>query len=212
MQKKSWFKGNLKENKIGCYAEFISASHLVSVFKSGGILKQVQDDTVFYNSVKGFTLIELLVVVLIIGILAAVAVPQYQKAVWKSRNVQLKMLISSLLQAQNAYYMANGVYAKNFDELDLEVPLVTTSSSCGISNANGMDSVRAGNETEFVITSGGNIIGLWTKGPYRCNGFQSYQQKLICLERVETEKSFCGSLEKATLSFTSGGYRHYNMP
>ena len=120
MQKKSWFKGNLKENKIGCHAEFISASHFIYDSQSGEILKQVQDDDAFYNG--GFTLIELLVVVLIIGILAAVAVPQYQKAVARSRYVKLKVAGESLSQAQEIYYLANGRYASNFEELDLSFP------------------------------------------------------------------------------------------
>ncbi len=71
---------------------------------------------------KAFTLIELLVVVLIIGILAAIAVPQYQKAVDKTNFTQAKILANALSKAEANYYLANGEYATNVDNLDISLP------------------------------------------------------------------------------------------
>ena len=56
----------------------------------------------------GFTLIELLVVVLIIGILAAIAVPQYEKVVEKSRIAEARIMLKNLLNAYNLKCLEEG--------------------------------------------------------------------------------------------------------
>lgn len=68
---------------------------------------------------KGFTLIELLVVVLIIGILSAVALPQYQKAVEKARSAEALANLRTIVQSMQVYKLANGVPAQNIEDLDV---------------------------------------------------------------------------------------------
>ena len=72
---------------------------------------------------QGFTLIELLVVVLIIGILSAVALPQYEKAVEKSRVAEALTVLASLKGQMELSYLATGeFYPNGFEGFDVTVP------------------------------------------------------------------------------------------
>ena len=98
------------------------------------------------NGTKGFTLLELLVVVLIIGILAAIALPQYKLTVEKARMTEAVTILKSIAEANDRFYMINGRYANAYEmeKLDIEIPGTVTATG---------DVFQNRIETEFFVYS-----------------------------------------------------------
>ena len=113
------------------------------------------------NTRRGFTLIELLVGVLIIGILAAVALPQYQKAVEKVRMTEAVLLVKQIAQAHQAYYLEHGTWlgATEWDKLPISIPGEKIDSSYGI----GANRIRT---AHFVYSPNASTKD-WLAGAYR---------------------------------------------
>lgn len=88
------------------------------------------------NKEEGFTLIELLVVVIIIGVLAAIALPSLLGQVNKAKQTEARQNIGAANRAQQAFYLEKGKFATDFNEL-----------SIGIKNTDSYEYVIAGDAT-----------------------------------------------------------------
>ena len=83
---------------------------------------------------KGFTLIELLVVVLIIGVLSAVALPQYQTAVERARATEALTMVSAISESAQRYHSQHEQWPStdnSFNQLDIDVPMIDSSTYGG---------------------------------------------------------------------------------
>ncbi len=152
-----------------------------------------------YKGCRGFTLIEFLVVVLIIGILAAVALPQYQKAVEKSQASQALILLKALSVACDSYYLEHGIHASSFSQLDFALPWTETelggTFAIDDTRSNGEWSIQLYNSLEKKLGSSITIQIERIKGKYRGAGFSisrlpSEAHKPTCYERKRYGYSF----------------------
>ena len=184
--------------------------------------------TPLFNN-NAFTLIELLVVVLIIGILAAVALPQYQKAVEKSKASQALTMLKTVYDAAEAYYLANGTYATSFDELSVDIPWTGTVGWCG------SDRFEARSNADWSVelySAMGEVYPAVTvgrlRGKYKGAGFFIYLKeaehnsipirKPVCAERISggvnfeaADGSYCQKILNGKLVRTSN-IRFYKLP
>ncbi len=138
---------------------------------------------------KGFTLIEMLVVSLVIGILAAIALPQYQYAVFKSKMKQAEVVVRALHSAERRYYLATGkVTPEKFEDLDISLPLNCVAAdnplyiSCG-DFAYYMNSFNTG-------ARGGRFFTTMNPGSYNHFGIIYDTGVFTCFEKQDLENYF----------------------
>ncbi|MBR3632207.1 MAG: prepilin-type N-terminal cleavage/methylation domain-containing protein [Elusimicrobiaceae bacterium] len=180
---------------------------------------------------QGFTLIELLVVVLIIGILTAIALPQYTKAVEKAKATEGLTLLKSLGEADEIYYLENGEYAKSFSDLSIQIPW-TENTSFLTSNYDDTGSNKDWS-VQLEKYPGKSIFMARISGKYQGTGFvyfldrpetqlKPHNHTIVCMERPAAtpfifssafgKGDYCTKLFNGKLIFDDSWTRFYSLP
>ncbi|MBD1572732.1 pilin [Vibrio sp. S17_S38] len=113
---------------------------------------------------QGFTLIELMIVVAVIGVLAAIAMPQYQKYIAKSEVASVLASLTGVKTNVEAYTVENGVFPNSASSADeLGIPVITLADLTYAQNGveiKAVGAVDAGTITVKFAPTGGNASAL----------------------------------------------------
>ncbi len=166
------------------------------------------------KNTKAFTLIELLVVVLIIGILAAVALPQYQRAVEKSRFAAFIPLVKAVANAKSEYYLATGERARTFDVLSIELPKEFTITD---DPENYGQIARATKRSIWLDASNARVVGNMSLSDgsqilYYVPISEVSSTKLCAGTPNKRGEEFCKSLKGAIFRGADSNYNWYTLP
>ena len=141
---------------------------------------------------QGFTLIELLVVVLIIGILAAVALPQYQTAVERARATEALTQMNAIRTSMERYHAQHDGFPTSFTQLDVDLPCISTGT--------GGACAAYGGKYFSVTFSGGTITAQRLAGGYYLTttitpeDSGAYSSVRHCISSDDTNKEYCDAI------------------
>ncbi|WP_428040548.1 type IV pilin protein [Candidatus Avelusimicrobium fimicolum] len=162
---------------------------------------------------KGFTLIELLVVVLIVGILAAVAVPQYQTAVDKAKYSKIIPMTRALKDATEVYYMANGTYSFQIGDIDISGPAgcrfpagdnIVLCEDSWYDILNNAQNVMGFVGARYQTTTEQNAYRIWLD--HNNNGKPAGQRECVAYDGTERAHRLCKAMGGVRVSEWSKDY------
>ena len=150
---------------------------------------------------KGFTLIEILVVVLIIGVLAAIAIPFYRKAVEKAKASEAVAVLNDAAKAEQDFALASSRYTSYWEDLIVNHPNVVAGTVYCIKGTNTANQDDCGNDSSYkvklTVGNNNNSVVMATRmpnnpyGDYKLFKFMDGDPNIYCKAATTSQTDIC---------------------